>query len=88
MTSDGANDRDSEADIQWETITLPRGLEWSGRARYAAAMYFYDRGEMDAATLEVYRYLARLDGEDPADVLRRYHVGEDWLRTLARSQRP
>ena len=51
-------------------------------------MYFYDRGEMDAATLEVYRYLARLDGEDPVDVLRRYHIGDDWLRTLARSQRP
>nr|WP_284739304.1 hypothetical protein [Rhizobium sp. CG5] len=65
-------------------VTLPCGIEWSGRARYAAAMYFYWRGEMDAQTLEIYRYLARLDAEDPADVLRRYKIGADWLDRLKR----
>ncbi|MNL88688.1 hypothetical protein D3C87_2185510 [compost metagenome] len=47
-------------------------------------MYFYARGDMDAPTLEVYRYLARLDAEDPADVLRRYRIGGNWLEKLAR----
>lgn len=75
---------DSEALVQWEIITLPPGIDWSGRARYGAAMYFYARGDMDAPTLEVYRYLARLDAEDPADVLRRYRIGGNWLEKLAR----
>lgn len=69
---------------QWQIITLPAGIDWSGRARYGAAMYFYTRGEMDVQTLEVYRYLARLDEEDPADVLRRYRIGADWLDKLSR----
>ena len=69
---------------QWQIITLPPGIDWSGRARYGAAMYFYTRGEMDVQTLEVYRYLARLDEEDPADVLRRYRIGADWLDKLSR----
>jgi len=61
----------------------PLGVEWSGRTRYAAAMYFYRCGEMSAETLEVYRICSRLDDEDPGAVLRRYGVGEDWLLRLA-----
>ncbi|UJW77116.1 hypothetical protein [Rhizobium sp. SL42] len=80
-------DPDSETEAQWENITLPPGIEWSGRARYGAAMYFYACGEMDVQTLEVYRYLARLDAEEPADVLRRYRVGDSWLEKLARRSR-
>ncbi|WP_377292011.1 hypothetical protein [Rhizobium sp. SG2393] len=80
---------ESEEEAQWALVMMPAGVEWSGRARYAAAMYFHGRGAMDAATLEVYRYLARLDGEDPVAVLRRYRVGADWLEELARRmQRP
>lgn len=79
-----AADPESETQAQWKLVTLPPGIEWSGRARYAAAMYFYMQGDMDVQTLEVYRYLARLDAEDPADVLRRYHIGADWLDRLSR----
>lgn len=79
-----AADPESETQAQWKLVTLRPGIEWSGRARYAAAMYFYMLGDMDAQTLEVYRYLARLDAENPADVLRRYHIGADWLEKLSR----
>ncbi len=75
---------ESETQAQWKLVNLPAGIEWSGRARYAAAMYFYMQGDMDVQTLEVYRYLARLDAEDPADVLRRYRIGADWLDKLSR----
>ena len=66
----------------WELIAQPLGQEWSGRARYAAAMFFYARGEMSAEVLEVYRICSRLDGEDPISVLQRWHLGEDWIRKL------
>ncbi|MEI2301796.1 hypothetical protein [Ensifer sp. MJa1] len=73
---------DDETKRHWEMIRLPAGAEWSGRARYAAAMFFYQRGLMDAETLEVYRICSRLDAEDPAEVLRRYRIGADWLEKL------
>lgn len=79
-------DPDGEAATQWQTVKLAPGIEWSGRARYAAAMYFHARGDMDGQTLEVYRYLARLDDEDPEDVLRRYRIGADWLARLTGSR--
>lgn len=47
-----------------------------------AAMLFYQRGLMDAETLEVYRICSRLDAEDPATVLRRYRIGSEWLVQL------
>ena len=64
----------------WELIAQPLGQEWSGRARYAAAMFFYARGEMSAEVLEVYRICSRLDSEDPISVLRRWQLGDDWIR--------
>ena len=64
----------------WDLIALPPGQEWSGRARYAAAMFFYGRSEMSAEVLEVYRICSRLDSEDPISVLRRWQLGEDWIR--------
>ncbi|MBO3762242.1 hypothetical protein [Ciceribacter sp. L1K22] len=70
---------DSDTAVQWELVNTPVGEEWSGRARYAAAMFFHKRGEMDAATLEIYRYLARLDFEDPLAALKRYKIGDDWI---------
>ncbi|WP_077966093.1 hypothetical protein [Ensifer adhaerens] len=73
---------DDETKRHWEMIRLPAGAEWSGRARYAAAVFFYQQGLMTAETLEVYRICSRLDAEDPAAVLRRYQVGFDWLIRL------
>lgn len=78
---------DPETTVQWELVNMPVGLEWSGRARYAAAMYFHKRGEMDTATLEVYRYLARLDAEDPVAALKRYRIGDDWVARIEAERR-
>ncbi|MBN9056215.1 aminopeptidase [Shinella sp. NM-101] len=73
---------DEETRRNWEIITTPPGPEWSGRARYAAAMYFCQRGDMAPEVLEIYRICSRLDGEDPVSVLRRWQVGADWIERL------
>jgi len=39
---------DREAAENWALINTPLGQSWSGRTRYAAAMFFYKRGEMSA----------------------------------------
>lgn len=74
---------DEETRRNWEIISLPPGSEWSGRARYAAAMYFCQRGEMTPEVLEVYRICSRLDAEDPVSVLKRWQIGVDWIEQLA-----
>jgi hypothetical protein len=76
------HDLTEEDEIHWQVLTAPPGGTWTGRARYAAAMHFYQKGEMDADTLEIYRITARLDDEDPLDVMRRWHMGENWLARL------
>ncbi|UDF28932.1 UNVERIFIED_ORG: hypothetical protein LHK14_15605 [Roseateles sp. XES5] len=73
---------DEETRRNWEIITTPPGPEWSGRARYAAAMYFCQRGEMAPEVLEVYRICSRLDAEDPVSVLTRWRIGADWIARL------
>jgi len=73
---------DEETRRNREIVTTPPGAEWSGRARYAAAMYFFQRGEMAAEVLEVYRICSRLDAEDPVSVLRRWKIGADWIEKL------
>ncbi len=81
----GENDilsRDAEAAEQWALVNTPLGEPWSGRARYAAAMYFYRRGEMDADTLEVYRICSRLDHQDPLPIIRDRGVGRTWLERM------
>ncbi len=70
---------DEETRHHWQLIRTPTGVAWSGRARYAAAMYFYQKGEMSAEVLEVYRICSRLDSEDPLSVLRRWNIGEEWI---------
>ncbi len=72
----------------WADIRTPIGIPWSGRTRYAAAMSLYQIGLMDAETLEIYRICARLDGEDPLSVLRRWHVGADWIERIEAGSRP
>ena len=74
---------DAEAAEQVAILATPPGPDWSGRARYAAAMFFHQRGEMEWQTLEIFRYLARLDHEDPVVALRRYRTGLDWAARIA-----
>jgi hypothetical protein len=78
----GAEAGDPEAAENWALVNTPLGAHWSGRARYAAAMFFYKRGEMSAETLEVYRICARLDSEDPLPIIRDRGVGADWLKRM------
>jgi hypothetical protein len=69
----------------WVLINTPLGEEWSGRSRYAAAMYFYQQGEMSAETLEVYRICSRLDGQDPLSILRERGIGQEWIERVRSS---
>ena len=73
---------DEEEAEQWDLVNTPLGEAWSGRARYAAAMWFYQHGRMDAGTLEVYRICSRLDRQDPLPIIRDRGVGKDWLRRM------
>ena len=73
---------DPEAAEQWRLVNTPLGQAWSGRTRYAAAMFFYKRGEMDAGTLEVYRLCARLDWEDPLPIIRDRGAGRAWRERI------
>ncbi len=73
---------DEETAEQWTLVNTPLGEAWSGRARYAAAMYFHKKGEMDAETLEVYRICSRLDREDPLSIIRDRRVGKRWLERM------
>jgi hypothetical protein len=75
-------DADAEALEQWELINAPLGEHWSGRTRYAAAMYFYKRGELPAEVLEVYRLCSRLDAQDPLDIIRDRRIGREWLQRV------
>ena len=75
-------DKDAEAAENWALVNTPLGEPWSGRARYAAAMFFYRCGEMNAETLEVYRICSRLDGQDPLPIIRDRGIGRDWLKRM------
>ena len=66
----------------WALILTPAGEEWSGRAHYAAAMYFYRKNEMSAEVLEIYRICSRIDHEDAVDALKAYKMGEAWIRKV------
>jgi len=79
MAEDDVAREDAE---NWELVNTPLGEAWSGRTRYAAAMYLYKRGQMNAETLEVYRLCARLDGEDPRSIIRQRGIGKAWLERI------
>lgn len=66
----------------WALILTPAGEKWSGRARYAAAMYFYRKNEMSAEVLEIYRICSRIDHEDAVDALKAYKMGDAWIRKV------
>jgi hypothetical protein len=67
----------------WRLVRTPLGEDGSGRARYAAAMHFYNRGLMSAEVLEAYRICARLDAHDPLALLRDRGIGADWIDRVA-----
>jgi hypothetical protein len=73
---------DNELEEQWELVNTPLGETWSGRTRYAAAMYFYKRGELSPEVLEVYRLCSRLDHQDPLVIVRDRGVGKNWLKRM------
>ncbi|PWJ84906.1 hypothetical protein C7441_104174 [Pseudaminobacter salicylatoxidans] len=77
---------DAEFAEQWRLINTPLGEEWSGRTRYAAAMYFHKRGDMDAEVLEIYRTCSRLDSQDPLPIIRDRGVGKDWLGRMEKGK--
>ncbi|AZO21372.1 MULTISPECIES: hypothetical protein [unclassified Mesorhizobium] len=81
-----ADEAEAEAAEQWELVNTPLGEMGSGRTRYAAAMYFFKRGEMNAETLEVYRICARLDHEDPLPIIRDRGVDKEWLKRIGYAQ--
>jgi hypothetical protein len=70
----------------WELIRTPLGEPWSGRARYAAAMYFYQAGELGAGVLEVYRICSRLDDEDPLAIIRQRGISPEWVAKVEQAQ--
>ncbi len=73
---------DDETRLNWDLIRTSPGIEWSGRTRYAAATFFYHRGEISAEVLEVYRICSRIDAEDSVDVLERWQVGAEWVERM------
>jgi hypothetical protein len=66
----------------WALILTRAGEEWSGRARYAAAMYFFQKGEMSTEVLEIYRVCSRIDDEDAIDALKAYKMGQAWIKKV------
>ena len=58
----------SEAARHRADLTSRPGAPGSGARRYAAAMYFFNRGEMTAEMLEIYRCCSKFDHEDPIKV--------------------
>lgn len=76
----------AETAEQWALVNTPLGEPWSGRTRYAAAMFFHKRGDMNAETLEVYRLCSRLDAENPLPIIRDRNVGKVWLEKMERGR--
>jgi hypothetical protein len=70
---------------QLALLATPPDEAMSGRIRYAAAMYFYQRGMISEECLEVYRICSRLDREDPVPFLTRVGLAEEVeaMRTIA-----
>ncbi|NGO51859.1 hypothetical protein [Allomesorhizobium camelthorni] len=77
---------DTETAEQWALVNTPLGEPWSGRTRYAAAMYFYKRGELSAEALEVYRLCSRRDSEDPLPIIGERGVESEWLERMEKQK--
>lgn len=59
----------AEDQIQRDFLYMPSGAKGSGYTRYAAAMYFHQRGRLSDQALEAYRTLAKDDQGDPTVAL-------------------
>ena len=68
-----------DEEANWQLLRSPLGIKGSGRERYAAAMYLFNIGRLDAEVLEVYRICAKLDFEDPLAVMKNLGIGADWI---------
>ncbi len=73
-----------ERERQLQLLRTPVGEYWSGRARYGAATWFYEHGEMAADVLEVYRISCRLDGQDPVPIIVERCGPSRWTESTAR----
>jgi hypothetical protein len=73
----------SEDDAQLAWLATPPGLPGSGRQRYAAAMYFHEKGVMPDPVLEIYRICSPRDHEDPAALLAARGLEDPLRRALA-----
>jgi len=73
---------DPDLAAQWQLVTTPLGEDWSGRTRYAAAMYFHKAGFLSPEGLEVYRLCSRLDDENPIAILKDRGLDRDWVALL------
>lgn len=60
----------SEAKVQSQFLLTTVGTPGSGAIRYAAAMYFFQNGQLSAEMLEIYRSCSKFDAEDPLDLAR------------------
>ena len=58
----------NERKIQQELLNSKLGVSGSGYIRYGAAMYFYNKGILSEAMLEIYRRCCKFDNEDPIDL--------------------
>jgi hypothetical protein len=59
----------AEDRLQYDLLLTAIGAPGSGRTRYAAAMYFHQRGMIGDQALEAYRICCKQDDEDPVAVL-------------------
>ena len=57
-----------EFDRQRHLLNSPVGEDYSGYARYGAAMYFQSVGKMSVDLLEIYRRCCKLDNENPIEL--------------------
>ena len=51
--------------LNFNLINTPLGEKRSGYERYAAAMYFYNKGLLSNDMLEIYRICCKFDNKDP-----------------------
>lgn len=61
--------KSQEDEKQFALLNTPPGTKGTGTIRYAAAMYFYQGGQMPEHDLEIYRSLAKDDDADPKPLL-------------------
>ena len=60
----------AEDQLQYQLLHTRSAAGDGGQTRYAAAMYFYNRGMIDDKVLEIYRGLAKDPSADPDKALK------------------